>query len=81
MLLPIPQEPLGILAVAFAFAQVQLKEALDDERIPYGPLPARLLQGLGQAQVVGARGFEHEQALGATLFDQLAKTRFRVRDF
>jgi hypothetical protein len=33
LLLAITQQPLGIFAVTFAFAQVHLNEALDDERI------------------------------------------------
>jgi len=73
LLLPLTQEPLGILAVGLALAQVHLDEALNDERITYGHLRADGDQVVGYGQVVGASSFQYLQARSPAATHQLPK--------
>lgn len=58
-----------------------LNEALNDQRIKHGYLPALLVQAVGQGQIIGARSFHHKLAVRPAILDQLLKASFAIADF
>jgi hypothetical protein len=81
LLLPLTQEPLGILTVGLALAQVHLDEALDDEWIKYGHLRTDGDQVVGHGQVVRASGFQYIQACRPAAAHQLPKPHWGIGHF
>ncbi len=75
LLLAEAQQPLRVLPVAFALAQVHLDEAPHHQRVDHGHFGPGRDQVVSHGQVVGARGFEHVQAGGPAAAHQFAEAR------